>query len=310
MGIRAPQHSATEHVLQAYISSVDSFAGHLIQSVNPRGTFRQLLRTILDELDVVPMKTEMSKEKLLRAFREYLDQQQLVGGHVVLIFDEAQNLDNTALEEIRMLSNFESDKRKLVQIILVGQPELRHKLKSPELEQLRQRIAVRCHLSPLPEEETENYITHRLHVAGVRNGAVQFSADACRLIHAHSAGTPRLINVLANALLLAGFVEEKQSFSARDVEAAVADLAEAEGIEPLSIVLPEPQAPPQAVVPAGPTLPTPAATVPQAAPQPSGPLRAAWWQSFAGISRAAGIMGGLIALAGAICLAYWFFIMK
>ena len=222
--------------------------------VNPRGTFRQLMRTILDELDVVPMKTELSKEKLLREFRGYLEQQAEAGARVVLIFDEAQNLDATVLEEIRMLSNYETDKRKLVQIVLVGQPELRNKLKLPELEQLYQRIAVRCHLGPLSMEDTGRYIEHRLHVAGAANGAVRFAPEASAYIYERTRGVPRLINILCNAVLLAGFVEEKKHFTSRDVATAAADLAEAEGetlespAAPAAPVAPAPAVPPVAPV--------------------------------------------------------------
>jgi len=123
------------------------------------------------------------------------------------------------------------DKKKLVQIIFVGQPELRSLLASPELEQLSQRIAVKCHLKPLSLEETQKYIRHRLEVAGAANGTVKFSSDAGKVLHAYSRGIPRRINVAANAVLLAGFVDEKRSFNGKFVRAAIADLEGADDFD-------------------------------------------------------------------------------
>lgn len=181
--------------------------------VNPRGTFRQVLRMILDQLSVVPFRLDYSKERLLDKFHEFLKSQAALNHPVILIFDEAQNLDVMTLEELRMLSNYETDKEKLVQIVLVGQPELREKLDRPELAQLHQRISVRCHLGPLTHEETRAYIEHRLSVAGP-DGSARFMPDACDLIQRYSRGIPRLINVICNNVLLAGYVEEKRVFNA------------------------------------------------------------------------------------------------
>jgi putative secretion ATPase (PEP-CTERM system associated) len=180
--------------------------------VNPRGTFRQILRTILDQLDVVPFRLDYSKERLLNKFQDFLRSQEALNHPVVLIFDEAQNLDVSTLEELRMLSNYETDKRKLVQIILVGQPELREKLARPELRQLSERIAVKAHLGPLPAEETQAYIQHRLQVAG-SDGRLRFDPGAFGAIQEYSQGIPRRVNVLCNNILLAGFVEETKHFT-------------------------------------------------------------------------------------------------
>ena len=199
--------------------------------VNPRGTFRQLLRLILDDLAVVAIGDDQPRERLLAAFRAFVGEQAAKGLPVVIIFDEAQNIDPVALEEIRMLSNIEDDKKKLIQIIFVGQPELRSLLASPELEQLNQRIAVKCHLTPLSLEETRKYIKHRLDVAGATNGSVKFSSGAGKLIQQYSRGIPRRINVVANAVLLAGFVDEKRSFDDKDVRAAIAELEGADDFD-------------------------------------------------------------------------------
>ncbi|MFW6158584.1 MAG: ExeA family protein, partial [Planctomycetota bacterium] len=213
--------------------------------VNPRGTFRQVLRTLLDQLNVVPFRLEYSKERLLNKFYEFLMSQQSLNHPVVLIFDEAQNLDVSTLEELRMLSNYETDKEKLVQIILVGQPELRDKLDLPELLQLRQRIAVRCHLGPLTRQETEEYIEHRLGVAGC-NGTVTFTPDACDAIQAYSQGIPRLINVVCNNVMLAGFVEETKTFDGamtrRIISEMQADEGRPQGPAPAAPAEPEPVA--------------------------------------------------------------------
>jgi general secretion pathway protein A len=152
-------------------------------------------------------------------------QQARRGNSVVVIVDEAQNLSPGVLEEFRMLSNFETAKAKLLQIVLVGQPELRDLLRRPELEQLRQRITVRFHLEPLGEDETCSYIQHRIRVAGGA-GRVRFTRGACTAIHRYARGLPRLVNVACDAVLLAGFVEERRVFNERFVADALAELAD------------------------------------------------------------------------------------
>jgi len=193
--------------------------------IHSKGTFTQILRMILEDLEVVEVDRRLSKEALLSRFRDYLVEQARRGNSVVIIIDEAQNLSVEALEELRMLSNFETEKAKLLQIVLVGQPELRDLLRRPDLEQLRQRVTVRFHLYPLSEDETRAYIRHRLKVAG-SDGSVRFTVGACRLIHRYSGGLPRLINVACDATLLAGFVEERRVFSEKFVREALAELAD------------------------------------------------------------------------------------
>jgi general secretion pathway protein A len=129
------------------------------------------------------------------------------GENAVLIIDEAQNLSIPVLEQIRMLSNLETEKEKILQIILMGQPELTQKLQSSALEQLNQRIAIRHHLRPLPPAKTEEYIHHRLRTAGAQEN-ITFSKSALKSIHQFSRGTPRLINLLCDRALLAGFMEQ------------------------------------------------------------------------------------------------------
>lgn len=171
----------------------------------------QLLCTIIDDLGIKPVgKNKMS---LLKAMNKFLLEQTLEGNNVVLIIDEAQNLKPKVLEQIRMLSNLETDKEKLLQIILVGQPELKEILRSPGLAQLNQRITVRYHVSPLLREETEDYVKHRLNVAGA-NGSISFTDAAFDGIHCFSGGVPRLINVICDKTLLLAFVEETRQISA------------------------------------------------------------------------------------------------
>jgi general secretion pathway protein A len=137
---------------------------------------------------------------------------------VVLIIDEAQNLSDEALEQVRLLTNLETPTQKLLQIILLGQPELRVMLGKPELRQLAQRITARYHLMPLSEDETEAYVRHRLAVAGAQR--FPFTKLALRRIHHHSGGVPRLINVIADRALIAGYAQDLAQIGERAVDQA------------------------------------------------------------------------------------------
>ncbi len=141
----------------------------------------------------------------------------------VLVIDEAQNLTNDLLEQVRLLSNLETDERKLLQIVLMGQPELRDRLNHPGLRQLRQRITVRYHLRPLKFHEVNDYIQHRLTVAGSRNGP-HFTGPAVWRVYHYSAGIPRLVNALCDKCLLAGFVHQRRVVDFNIVGTAVREL--------------------------------------------------------------------------------------
>jgi type II secretory pathway predicted ATPase ExeA len=143
------------------------------------------------------------------------------GLRTVLIIDEAQNLSLDTLEEIRLLSNINVDKHHILQIILAGQPELRRKLRRPELEQFIQRVAVAYYLTPLTAEETDNYIIHRLTLAGGDPGL--FDVGARRFIHHQSGGIPRLINILCDTALVYGFADRKRQINAETIYAVVQD---------------------------------------------------------------------------------------
>ena len=134
--------------------------------VNPKATFEQLFRMILYQFSVIELEADYTKDVLLGKFYDYLMEQSKQNCPVVVIFDEAQNIDISVLEEIRMLSNLETEKIKLLQMIFVGQPELRKTLLLPKFRQLKQRISVAFHITPLSREDTEAYINHRLNVAG------------------------------------------------------------------------------------------------------------------------------------------------
>ncbi len=147
------------------------------------------------------------------------------GSNAVLIVDEAQDLKPRALEQIRLLSNLETDKHKLIQIILVGQPELRDTLNSPNLEQLRQRIVVSYHLRNLDLNDTKAYIIHRLRVVGWMEEMLSIDASAFEAIYRCTEGIPRLINVLCDRTLLSAYAKGARAVNASNVEEARSDLA-------------------------------------------------------------------------------------
>jgi len=185
-------------------------------------TPKQMIMAILEDLEV-PFKDRWSKVRLLSCLNNYLLEQAMLGFNVVVLIDEAQNLSFSTLEEVRMLSNLETDKEKLLQIILMGQPELREILNLKRLEQLKQRISVHYHISPLTKEETENYILHRLKIAGA-NGVMIFDKDALEKIYFYSGGVPRLINSLCDRALLTGFVKEKGLVDENIIEEVAGEL--------------------------------------------------------------------------------------
>jgi len=158
------------------------------------------LLTLLEDLEV-EFQPGFYKAKLLSRLNDYLLAQAHRGHNVVLIIDEAQNLKPAVLEEVRMLSNLETETDKLIQIVLIGQPELKEKLALSRLEQLRQRVAIYFHLSPLGLNETQEYIHHRLKVAS-QSDREYFSKEALELVYQFSNGVPRLINQICDFALL------------------------------------------------------------------------------------------------------------
>ncbi len=189
--------------------------------LNPCMTELQLLQSILTELELVPPK--QNRIAYIETLNRFLLDQAQQGNDVVLIIDEAQDLSFVLLEQVRLLSNLETDQRKLLQIVLMGQPELRDKLNDPRLRQLRQRITVRYHLAPLSSDELDRYIQHRLHVAG-GNGLPRFDRRALKRIYKYSGGIPRLINAVCDKTLLCGFVDNIELFKAKHVSRAIREL--------------------------------------------------------------------------------------
>lgn len=179
---------------------------------------KELLTTILEDLGIEYKST--SKTHLLSALNKYLVKQTTNDTNVVLIIDEAQNLTPLVLEEVRMLSNFETEKEKLIQIVLIGQPELRKRLMLPRLEQFRQRIVLQYHIEPLNYRETEEYIKHRLRKAGNETAEI-FAQDAIEEIYKYSNGIPRLINLACHNALINGLLYEAESITADIVVEAI-----------------------------------------------------------------------------------------
>jgi general secretion pathway protein A len=214
-------------LLQTLLRNVDS-GTTVARIVNTMLEPRELLETIMIDFGLDP--AGKSKPLLLRDLSQYLVDQRLAGRNVLVVIDEAQNLSLGALEELRMLSNLETEKSKLLQIVLVGQPNLRDKLAAPELEQLRQRITVSYHLPPLDADETGHYINHRLRRAAI-GPPVVFPSDATDLIHGRSRGVPRIINVICDAALVFGYAEERRSFDAATIREVLGEL-EATGVLP------------------------------------------------------------------------------
>lgn len=168
----------------------------------------------------LPYKNK-GKVELYEDFVQFMIREYALGRPVVLIVDEAQNLGIRGLEEIRMLSNVNAQKEYLLHVILVGQPELRALLQTPQLRQLTQRVSVAYHLKPLSDEEVQQYIVHRLTTAGA--SAELFEPEAIRLIAAASGGIPRLINTFCDLSLVYGFSEEKASITPTEVRAVLED---------------------------------------------------------------------------------------
>jgi putative secretion ATPase (PEP-CTERM system associated) len=164
-----------------------------------------------------------SKAHMLGALEAYLTSLAAMGKRALLIVDEAQNLGPRELEELRMLSNFQLDSHALLQSFLVGQPELRHMLRSSALEQMSQRIIASCHLGPLSPEETRAYIEHRLAHVGW-NGSPRVHDEVFQRVHAHTGGIPRRINLLCTRLLLAAWLADAKELDAQTVELAAADM--------------------------------------------------------------------------------------
>lgn len=174
--------------------------------LNPRQNPTELLETICEELHIAVEGKRGSSKALIDALNAYLLDAYAKGLKVILLIDEAQNLPADTLEQVRLLTNLETSTQKLLQILLLGQPELRETLAKPELRQLTQRITGRFHLQPLNAKETDAYLRHRWRVAG--GTRFPFDSSAVRQLYLRTAGVPRLINVITERALLAGYARD------------------------------------------------------------------------------------------------------
>ena len=209
----------------------------LLQSLDANAVVAaNLVSTQLDAEDTLRMVgaafgvrfKDTSKSDLLMSLEAFLVTQTSQGKRCLLIVDEAQNLTARAVEELRMLSNFQFGKQALLQNFLVGQPEFREILQHPNMQQLRQRVTATCHIGPMDADETRGYMEHRLKCAGSQ-GRPSFEPEAFTAIFKASGGIPRRINSIADRLLLLGFLSEKSNFTVNDVDEVVAEIHEESG---------------------------------------------------------------------------------
>ncbi len=208
-------------VLRALLGQLDPEHYRTALIFNPCLSAAELLQSINREFGISANASNNSG--FLDPLNQFLLQQNAEGRAVVLVIDEAQDLEAPVLEQIRLISNLETDREKLIQIVLSGQPELLKVLKRNEMRQLSQRITVRYHLQPMDYEDTVDYINHRLEVAGGR-GAVVFSDSALRRIYKYSRGLPRLINAACDRALLTGYTKDTSRINSRIAGAGIKDI--------------------------------------------------------------------------------------
>ena len=208
-------------VLRALLSQLDSDRYRTALIFNPCLSAPELLQHINREFGISTGPS--SSSSLLDALNLFLLQQNAEGRTVVLVIDEAQDLEGSVLEQIRLISNLETDKEKLIQIVLSGQPEFIQILEKEEMRQLGQRITVRYHLQPMDLQDTVSYINHRLVAAGGKGGDI-FSGSSMRRIYRYSRGLPRLINAACDRALLTGYTRDMTKISSRVAEEAIKDI--------------------------------------------------------------------------------------
>lgn len=194
---------------------------------NPKLSVPELLRSICDEFHIALTEGAASAKDFIDPLNAFLLRGHAAGQNNVLIIDEAQNLSADVLEQLRLLTNLETSERKLLQIVLIGQPELRSMLARPELEQLAQRVIARFHLDALSAQETTQYIAHRLAVAGM-TGAMPFDSQALARIHQRARGVPRRINLLAGRALLGAYARGTARIDRRMVDQAAREVFDAD----------------------------------------------------------------------------------
>jgi general secretion pathway protein A len=192
--------------------------------LNPKLTAAELLATICDEFGIGYPNGNTSVKVFVSRINDYLLDVHTRGRRAVLIIEEAQNLSVEVLEQIRLLTNLETNQRKLLQIIMVGQPEITKKLSQPQLRQLSQRITARYHLGPLPKSEVAAYVNHRLSVAGLVRGEL-FPGSAMKRLYRLTGGVPRLINVICDRALLGSYVQGKHRIDLKTLQTAAREVS-------------------------------------------------------------------------------------
>lgn len=201
-------------ILRKFLSKLPKnyiYALILTPTLNPD----EFLKTLLDEFGI-QYDNDISKNEIFKIFKKFLEEKILNGKKVLIIVDEAQNLPIETLEELRLLSNLETEKEKLVQIMLFGQPELEEKLNNEQLRQLNQRIPNKVFLAPLSKKELKSYIKHRLRVAG--NDSIEFLPEAIEKIFEYTHGYPRLVNIIASRSLMAAFMEDSKVITPEHID--------------------------------------------------------------------------------------------
>lgn len=206
-------------LLQALLRNVDEEVTIGLVS-NAQGGRGELVTWILSALDV-PVEPGLDYVAMFRLLQDFLIDEYAAGRRVILIFDEAQNLSLEGLEELRMLTNINSNKDELLQLVLVGQPELREMVMRPELRQFAQRVAANFHLPRMDHDTVEAYIRHRLRVAG--GSGEEFTPDACALIAEATDGVPRLVNQLADIAMVYAWTQESRSITAETVSLVISE---------------------------------------------------------------------------------------
>ncbi|MBA4348647.1 MAG: AAA family ATPase [Thermodesulfovibrio sp.] len=190
--------------------------------MTPGLTPEEFLMVVLDDLNV--RFTNTNKNEIMKSFRNFLIQSSMAGKRVIIIVDEVQDLPDATLEELRLLSNLETEREKLLQIVLIGQPEFRTKLLQDEFRQIHQRIAVKVALRPLTGRGTSDYINYRLIKGG--KGSINFDEKAKRLIHRFSNGIPRLINIISSRAMMAAYIDGNKTIKKRHIQYSMKHLTE------------------------------------------------------------------------------------
>ncbi|RPH72973.1 hypothetical protein EHM76_05660, partial [bacterium] len=221
-------------LIHGLLEKINDGHTHTALIFNLIGSPKDFLRCLCEEFGITsPLEKQNDIQDYLTVLNQFLLECYQRGDNVVLIIDEAQNLSVEVLERVRLLSNFETEQEKLLQILLVGQPELGDRLNQPELRQLKQRVALRHHLSPLNVTECTEYIARRLEISGTRVSL--FSGTAIDTVHVYSGGIPRLINILCDNGLLSAYARRKECVEAAMIDEIAQELEITVSAQPVAV---------------------------------------------------------------------------